>query len=166
MIEVKGPNVFSGYWRQPDKTRAEFRDDGYFMTGDLGRIDARGYVFILGRSKDLGISGGYNIYPKEIEAEIDALPGVIESAVIGLPHPDFGEGVKGVKFADIREGSPAAKAGLKAGDVLVEFDGKPIQNLYDFTYALRAKKPGDEVMVKVVRGSEAVVVKVLLTKRK
>jgi hypothetical protein len=80
--------------------------------------------------------------------------------------PDFGEGVKGVKFADIREGSPAAKAGLKAGDVLVEFDGKPIQNLYDFTYALRAKKPGDEVMVKVVRGSEAVVVKVLLTKRK
>jgi len=80
--------------------------------------------------------------------------------------PDFGEGVKGVKFADIREGSPAAKAGLKAGDVLVEFDGKPIQNLYDFTYALRAKKPGDEVMVKVMRGSEPVEVKVLLTKRK
>jgi Peptidase family M28/PDZ domain/PA domain len=80
--------------------------------------------------------------------------------------PDFGEGVKGVKFADIREGSPAAKAGLKAGDVMVEFDGKPIQNLYDFTYALRAKKPGDEVMVKVLRGSEPVEVKVLLTKRK
>ncbi|MGO4880593.1 MAG: M28 family peptidase [Bryobacteraceae bacterium] len=80
--------------------------------------------------------------------------------------PDFGEGVKGVKFADIREGSPAAKAGLKAGDVLVEFDGKKIENLYDFTYALRAKKPGDEVMVKVMRGSEAVEVKVLLTKRK
>ena len=96
MIEVKGPNVFAGYWRQPDKTRAEFRDDGYFMTGDLGRIDARGYVFILGRSKDLVISGGYNIYPKEIEAEIDALPGVIESAVIGLPHPDFGEGVTAI----------------------------------------------------------------------
>jgi malonyl-CoA/methylmalonyl-CoA synthetase len=88
--------VFAGYWRQPDKTRAEFRDDGYFMTGDLGRIDARGYVFILGRSKDLVISGGYNIYPKEIEAEIDALPGVIESAVIGLPHPDFGEGVTAI----------------------------------------------------------------------
>jgi hypothetical protein len=80
--------------------------------------------------------------------------------------PDFGEGVKGVKFADIREGSPAAKAGLKAGDVMVEFDGKPIQNLYDFTYALRAKKPGDEVKVKVMRGSELVEVKVLLTKRK
>jgi hypothetical protein len=80
--------------------------------------------------------------------------------------PDFGEGVNGVKFADVREGSPAAKAGLKAGDVLVEFDGKPIQNLYDFTYALRAKQPGDEVMVKVMRGSESVEVKVLLTKRK
>src|SRR5579862_2933504 len=80
--------------------------------------------------------------------------------------PDFGEGVKGVKFADIREGSPAARAGLKPGDVLVEFDGKPIQNLYDFTYALRAKKPGDEVMVKVMRGGEAVDAKVLLTKRK
>ena len=80
--------------------------------------------------------------------------------------PDFGEGVKGVKFADIREGSPAAKAGLKAGDVMVEFDGKPIQNLYDFTYALRAKKPGDEVLVKVMRGSELVQAKVLLTKRK
>jgi hypothetical protein len=80
--------------------------------------------------------------------------------------PDFGEGVKGVKFADVREGSPAAKAGLKAGDILVEFDGKAIQNLYDFTYALRAKKPGDEVLVKVIRGSDPVEVKVLLTKRK
>jgi malonyl-CoA/methylmalonyl-CoA synthetase len=93
MIEVKGPNVFAGYWRQPDKTRAEFRADGYFMTGDLGNVDARGYVFIVGRSKDLVISGGYNIYPKEIESEIDRLPGVIESAVFGVPHPDFGEGV-------------------------------------------------------------------------
>ena len=80
--------------------------------------------------------------------------------------PDFGEGVKGVKFADIRPGSPAAKAGLKAGDILVEFDGKPISNLYDFTYALRAKKPGDEVMVKVMRGDAPVEAKVLLTKRK
>jgi len=93
MIEVQGPNVFAGYWRQPDKTRAEFRADGYFMTGDLGKVDARGYVFIVGRSKDLVISGGYNIYPKEIEAEIDRLPGVLESAVFGVPHPDFGEGV-------------------------------------------------------------------------
>jgi malonyl-CoA/methylmalonyl-CoA synthetase len=93
MIEVQGPNVFAGYWRQPDKTRAEFRDDGYFITGDLGKFDQRGYLYIVGRSKDLVISGGYNIYPKEIEAEIDALPGVLESAVFGVPHPDFGEGV-------------------------------------------------------------------------
>jgi malonyl-CoA/methylmalonyl-CoA synthetase len=96
MIEVKGPNVFAGYWRQPEKTRADFRDDGFFVTGDLGRIDARGYLFIIGRSKDVVISGGYNIYPKEIETELDALPGVFESAVIGLPHPDFGEGVTAV----------------------------------------------------------------------
>ena len=96
MIEVKGPNVFKGYWRLPEKTRAEFRDDGFFITGDLGRIDERGYVWIVGRGKDLVISGGYNIYPKEVELEIDQLPGVLESAVIGVPHPDFGEGVTAV----------------------------------------------------------------------
>jgi malonyl-CoA/methylmalonyl-CoA synthetase len=93
MIEVKGPNVFSGYWRMPEKTRAEFRDDGYFITGDLGTIDDKGYVRIVGRGKDLVISGGFNVYPKEVEEEIDALPGVAESAVIGVSHPDFGEGV-------------------------------------------------------------------------
>ncbi len=96
MIEVKGPNVFSGYWRMPEKTKAEFRDDGFFITGDLGKIDERGYVHIVGRGKDLVISGGYNVYPKEIEAEIDAMPGVFESAVIGVPHADFGEGVTAV----------------------------------------------------------------------
>jgi malonyl-CoA/methylmalonyl-CoA synthetase len=96
MIEVKGPNVFKGYWRMPEKTKAEFRDDGFFVTGDLGKIDARGYVHILGRGKDLVISGGFNVYPKEIESEIDAMPGVIESAVIGVPHADFGEGVTAV----------------------------------------------------------------------
>ena len=96
MIEVKGPNVFKGYWRMPEKTRAEFREDGFFITGDLGRIDERGYVWIVGRGKDLVISGGYNIYPKEVELEIDQLPGVLESAVIGVPHPDFGEGVTAV----------------------------------------------------------------------
>jgi len=90
MIEVKGPNVFSGYWRMPEKTKAEFRDDGFFITGDLGLIDADGYVHIVGRGKDLIISGGYNIYPKEIESEIDGLDGVSESAVIGIAHPDFG----------------------------------------------------------------------------
>lgn len=93
MIEVKGPNVCSGYWRQPHKTRDSFRADGFFITGDLGRIDERGYVHIVGRAKDLIISGGYNIYPKEIEGEIDALPDVAESAVIGIPDPDLGEAV-------------------------------------------------------------------------
>jgi len=93
VIEVKGPNVFKGYWRMPEKTAQEFRPDGYFITGDLGRIDADGYVHIVGRAKDLVISGGFNVYPKEVENEIDAIDGVIESAVFGVPHPDFGEGV-------------------------------------------------------------------------
>lgn len=109
MIEVKGPNVFKGYWRMPEKTKAEFRDDGFFITGDLGKIDADDYVHILGRGKDLVISGGFNVYPKEIESEIDAMPGVIESAVIGVPHADFGEGVTAVvvctKDAKIDEAS-------------------------------------------------------------
>ncbi|MGY3607808.1 MULTISPECIES: malonate--CoA ligase [unclassified Bradyrhizobium] len=96
VIEVKGPNVFKGYWRMPEKTKAEFRDDGFFITGDLGKIDAKGYVHILGRGKDLVISGGFNVYPKEIETEIDGMPGVVESAVIGVPHADFGEGVTAV----------------------------------------------------------------------
>lgn len=96
MIEVRGPNVFKGYWRNPEKTAAEFRVDGFFITGDLGKIDERGYVHILGRGKDLIITGGYNVYPKEVESEIDALPGVVESAVIGVPHRDFGEGVTAV----------------------------------------------------------------------
>jgi malonyl-CoA/methylmalonyl-CoA synthetase len=93
MIEVKGPNVFLGYWRMPEKTASEFRADGFFITGDLGVVDERGYVSIVGRGKDLIISGGLNVYPKEVETEIDALPGVEESAVFGLPHPDFGEAV-------------------------------------------------------------------------
>jgi malonyl-CoA/methylmalonyl-CoA synthetase len=96
MLEVKGPNVFAGYWRMPEKTKAEFRADGFFITGDLGKIDAKGYVHIVGRGKDLIISGGFNVYPKEVESEIDALPGVVESAVIGVPHADFGEGVTAV----------------------------------------------------------------------
>jgi malonyl-CoA/methylmalonyl-CoA synthetase len=99
MIEVKGPNVFKGYWRMPEKTAAEFRTDGFFITGDLGKIDERGYVHIVGRGKDLIITGGYNVYPKEVETEIDAMLGVIESAVIGVDHPDFGEGVTAVVVA-------------------------------------------------------------------
>jgi malonyl-CoA/methylmalonyl-CoA synthetase len=92
-IEVKGPNIFQGYWRNPEKTRSEFRADGFFITGDVGRIDERGYLHIVGRSKDLIISGGYNVYPKEVEAVLDALPGVAETAVIGVPHADYGEAV-------------------------------------------------------------------------
>jgi malonyl-CoA/methylmalonyl-CoA synthetase len=90
-VEVRGPNVFAGYWQMPKKTEAEFRADGFFITGDLGILDETGYLSIVGRSKDLVISGGYNIYPKEIEEHIDAHPDVLESAVIGVPHPDLGE---------------------------------------------------------------------------
>ncbi len=92
-LEIKGPNVFAGYWQDEEKTRNEFTPDGWFRTGDLGRIDAAGYVHIIGRVKDLVISGGYNVYPKEVEIELDAVPGVLESAVFGVAHPDFGEGV-------------------------------------------------------------------------
>ena len=92
-IEVRGPNVFKGYWNMPEKTAEELRSDGFFITGDLGMVDADGYVHIVGRNKDLIISGGFNIYPKEIETVLDAQEGVLESAVIGVPHPDFGETV-------------------------------------------------------------------------
>jgi malonyl-CoA/methylmalonyl-CoA synthetase len=98
-IEVRGPNVFAGYWRMPEKTAEEFTADGWFKTGDVGRMDADRYVTIVGRSKDLIISGGYNVYPAEIEAFINELPGVAESAVIGVPHPDFGEAVVAVVVA-------------------------------------------------------------------
>jgi malonyl-CoA/methylmalonyl-CoA synthetase len=117
VIEVKGPNVFKGYWRLPEKTAEEFRADGFFITGDLGKIDERGYIHIVGRAKDLIISGGFNVYPKEIEAEIDALPGVGESAVIGLPHPDFGEGVTAVVV-------PAAGAALSEADIVAALAGR------------------------------------------
>ncbi|MBL3573708.1 malonyl-CoA synthase [Rhodovulum sulfidophilum] len=95
-IEVRGPNVFQGYWQMPEKTREELCEDGFFLTGDLGTIDAKGYVRIVGRAKDLIISGGLNVYPKEIEEVLDAQPGVLESAVIGVPHPDLGEAVLAV----------------------------------------------------------------------
>jgi malonyl-CoA/methylmalonyl-CoA synthetase len=92
-LEIKGPNVFAGYWDDADRTCAEFTADGWFKTGDVGRIEDDGYLYIMGRAKDLVISGGYNVYPKEVETELDALTGVLESAVFGVPHPDFGEGV-------------------------------------------------------------------------
>ena len=90
-IQVQGPNVFKGYWRMPEKTAEEFTHDGWFKTGDVGKVDERDYVSIVGRSKDLIISGGYNVYPAEIESAINDMPGVAESAVVGVPHPDFGE---------------------------------------------------------------------------
>ncbi|WP_066267676.1 malonate--CoA ligase [Hydrogenophaga palleronii] len=115
-IQVRGPNVFKGYWRMPEKTAEEFTADGFFKTGDVGRIDERGYVSIVGRSKDLIISGGYNVYPAEIEAAINEMPGVAESAVVGVPHPDFGE--VGVAVVIARPGAvvqpDAVVAALKA----------------------------------------------------
>jgi malonyl-CoA/methylmalonyl-CoA synthetase len=100
VIEIRGPSLFNGYWRMPEKTAEEFTADGFFITGDIGRQDADGRVWISGRAKDLIISGGYNVYPKEIELVIDDMPGVVESAVIGVPHPDFGEAVVAVLTAE------------------------------------------------------------------
>jgi malonyl-CoA/methylmalonyl-CoA synthetase len=95
-LQVRGPNVFIGYWRMPEKTAEDFTDDGFFNTGDMAKIGGDGYVSIVGRAKDVVITGGLNVYPKEIELFIDDLPGVRESAVIGVPHADFGEGVVAV----------------------------------------------------------------------
>ena len=111
-IQVKGDNVFVGYWGMPEKTKEEFTADGYFKTGDMGSFDAEGYVTISGRSKDLVITGGLNVYPKEIEELIDAMPGVAESAVIGLPHPDFGEAVTAVV---VRQKTAAGAALTESG---------------------------------------------------
>jgi malonyl-CoA/methylmalonyl-CoA synthetase len=119
-VEVKGPNVFSGYWRMPEKTREEFTADGWFRTGDVGHFGGPGVpsdvLTLVGRSKDLVISGGYNVYPKEIEDEIDEIPGVVESAVIGLPHPDFGEAVAAVVVARDRA--------LEASSVIAALKGR------------------------------------------
>ncbi|MEO8079934.1 MAG: malonyl-CoA synthase [Caldimonas sp.] len=111
-IEVRGPNVFAGYWRMPEKTAQEFTGDGWFRTGDVGRIDADGYVVIVGRNKDLIISGGYNVYPAEIESVINEMPGVAESAVVGVPHADFGEAVVAVVVA--KTGASLDEGGLLA----------------------------------------------------
>ncbi len=113
IIEVRGPNVFQGYWRMPEKTKAELRDDGFFITGDIGEIDQDGYLTIVGRAKDLIISGGYNIYPKEVELVLDEQPGVLESAVVGVPHPDFGEGVVAVLVA--RPGAAIDPEAIRSG---------------------------------------------------
>ncbi len=131
-LEVRGPNVFKGYWQMPEKTAEELRDDGFFITGDLARIDSDGYVTIVGRGKDLIITGGYNVYPKEVELVLDGQPGVRESAVIGAPHADFGESVVAVLVADgaldleqVRRATEAALARFKQPRHYVVVDALP-----------------------------------------
>ncbi len=121
MIEVRGPNVFKGYWQMPDKTAAELREDGFFITGDLGVQGEDGYVTIVGRNKDLIISGGYNIYPKEIEQVLDDQPGVLETAVIGVPHPDFGETVVAVVVPQEGTAPDAGQLAAACTDSLARF---------------------------------------------
>jgi len=113
VLEVKGPNVFKGYWQMPEKTAEDFTDDGYFITGDLGLVDKDGYFQIVGRNKDMIISGGFNIYPKEVEQIIDEIEGVLESAVVGVPHPDFGEAVVAIVVPNSR--GQISEATIKAG---------------------------------------------------
>ncbi|MDE2488829.1 MAG: AMP-binding protein [Alphaproteobacteria bacterium] len=113
VIQIRGPSLFSGYWRNPEKTAEEFTADGWFITGDVGRRDPDGRVWISGRAKDLIISGGYNVYPKEVELVVDELPGVVESAVIGVPHPDFGEGVVAVVIGTGEEAAIIGEARRK-----------------------------------------------------
>jgi malonyl-CoA/methylmalonyl-CoA synthetase len=117
ILEVRGPNVFKGYWRNPEKTSQAFRSDGFFVTGDVAIRDADGRVTLVGRAKDLIIVGGLNIYPKEIEEAIDALPGVAESAVIGVPHPDMGEGVVAIVV-------PQEQAAITEAEILAALAGK------------------------------------------
>jgi malonyl-CoA/methylmalonyl-CoA synthetase len=132
IIEVKGDNVFSGYWQMPEKTKESFREDGYFITGDMAMEDKEGYITIVGRDKDLIISGGLNVYPKEVEDAINALPGVVESAVIGVPHPDFGEGVVAVVVqegtntaGDIKNGLSETLAAFKQPKEIIFMDHLP-----------------------------------------
>lgn len=109
-IEIAGPSLFRGYWDMPEKTKKEFTEDGWFMTGDVGRLDPDGRLWITGRAKDLIISGGFNIYPREIEIVLDEVEGVTESAVFGVPHPDFGEAVAAAVVGDVEEGALVARA--------------------------------------------------------
>ena len=121
MIEVRGPNIFQGYWNKPEKTAEELRENGFFITGDLGRLDEQGYLQIVGREKDLIISGGFNVYPKQIEVEIDALDGVIESAVFGIAHAEFGEAVAAAVVCE--SGASMTESGIveKLGSELAKF---------------------------------------------
>ncbi len=154
VIEIRGPSVFGAYWRMPGKTAEEFTKDGYFITGDVGRQDEDGRVWISGRAKDLIISGGYNVYPKEIELVLDEMPGVTESAVIGLPHPDFGEGVAAVVIGEGDEAQMIAQcrkqlAAFKSPKRIIFVDelprnamGKVQKNLLRQAYAGLFKQGG------------------------
>lgn len=122
MLQIRGPNVFIGYWQMPEKTREELLDDGFFITGDLAMVDAQGYVHIVGRDKDLVISGGYNVYPKEVEQVIDELDQVAESAVIGLPHPDFGEGVTAVVVR--QQSADGGESQLEEASIIHHLEGR------------------------------------------
>jgi malonyl-CoA/methylmalonyl-CoA synthetase len=134
-IQIKGPNLFAGYWRKPDKTAEDFTADGFFKTGDLAVLEPDGMVNIVGRAKDMMISGGFNVYPKEIEGVIDALPGVAESAVVGMPHPDFGEaglavitmtdGAAPLDVAAIRDALKASLANYKVPKMIVVAEALP-----------------------------------------
>jgi len=117
VLEVRGPNVFQGYWQMPEKTAEELDADGWFITGDMARMDQDGYVIIVGREKDLVITGGFNVYPKEIESLIDDIPGVLESAVIGVPHPDFGEAVVALVVPETAGLEPEAVSKAIAGQL-------------------------------------------------
>jgi malonyl-CoA/methylmalonyl-CoA synthetase len=121
VLEINGPNVFTGYWRMPEKTAEEFRPDGFFVTGDLARIDREGRVTIVGRAKDLIISGGFNVYPKEVEQCLNAIEGVTDSAVFGVPHPDFGEAV--VAAVTVTRAAPLSEPELieRLGSELARF---------------------------------------------
>ncbi|MFM8754236.1 MAG: AMP-binding protein [Phenylobacterium sp.] len=148
VIEIRGPSVFAGYWRMPEKTREEFTVDGYFITGDVGRLDSDGRLWISGRAKDLIISGGYNVYPKEIELILDEQPGVRESAVIGVPHPDFGEGVVAVVEGQGEEAELIARlrgqlAGYKTPKRVIFVDALPRNAMGKIQKALLRQTYGD-----------------------
>lgn len=148
VIEIRGPSVFTGYWRMPERTREEFTADGYFITGDVGRMDPDGRLWISGRAKDLIISGGYNVYPREIELILDEQPGVRESAVIGVPHPDFGEGVVAVVEGQGEETELIAHlrgqlAGYKTPKRIVFVDALPRNAMGKIQKALLRQAYGD-----------------------
>ncbi len=153
-IEVRGPNVFRGYWRMPEKTAEEFRDDGFFITGDIGRFDPDGYLSIVGRAKDLIISGGFNVYPKEVESLIDAMAGVAESAVIGVPHKDFGEAVVAVvvpgaaapESAEIIATAKQSLANFKVPKRVFFLDALPRNAMGKVQKALLRERYGDSFM--------------------